>query len=255
MKLIPVFLFAIVIAMSSCSSAYKTAQTPDDVYYSPGRQQTNDEYYSPNSRNNNGNNQGEYYNANPNDQYLMMKVQDPSRWSTFDDYGYDSYSYYPSSGFSMGYYGGYYSPWSSYGLWNPYFSFYNCYYAWNAFYNPYYYSGNVVYVGGKTSSYNNYAGLHPFNAAAYRNNTFSNSNSRSYTGGGNSFNRNGNSFNNGNVSRRTFYKQQSQNNNNFNNNRTFTQPTRSYTPSNSSFGSGGGSRSGGGGGFSRPGKP
>ena len=251
MKLMHVFLFAAVIAMCSCSSAYKTAQTPDDVYYSPGQQRSSD-YYSSNNRNNNNNGQDEYYNANPNDQYLMMKVQDQQRWSTFDDYGNDAYY---NSAVGMGYgYGGYYggfSPFLSFGfgLWNPFYSYCNSYYAWNAFYNPYYYYGNVVYVGGKSSTYNTYTGLHPFNAAAYRNNSFSNRNSRSYSPNNNFNNRNGNSYVSPNTTtRRTFYN--NQNNNNYNN-RTFSQPTRSFTPASSS---GGGSR-GGVGGFSRPGKP
>jgi hypothetical protein len=249
MKIIPVFLFAAMIALSGCSSAYQSAQTPDDVYYSPGQQ------YASRSQ---SDNQGEYYNANPNDQYLMMKVHDPARWSAFDDYSYDAF-YYPYSGVGFGY-GGYYggfSPWNSFGFWNPYYGL-SSYYAWNAFYNPYYYYCNGGYVGGKNSTYNTYSGLHPINVAAYRNNAYSNTNSRYYSSNNNSFNRNGNSFNN-NTFRRSYFNNQNNNNfnrNNFNNNRSFSQPTRSYSPS-SSFGSGGGggSRGGGGGGFSRPGKP
>ncbi|HVM89929.1 MAG TPA: hypothetical protein VMT76_17205 [Puia sp.] len=263
MKLIPIFLLVALVGLGGCSSSYKTAQTPDDVYYSPGKQyvahntyrNSNDDDYYYGSNNNNG----EYYNANPNDQYLMMKVQDPSRWSTFDDYGYDAF-YYPYSSVGLGfgymnYYSGMYSPWGSLGFWNPYYGW-NSYYAWNAFYNPYYYYGNVAYVGGKSSAYNTYSGLHPFNSAAYRNNVYSNANAV-YNSNNNSYNRNNNSFNNNNL-RRSYYNNQNSNNynNNFNNNRSFSQPSRSYTPS-SSGGGGGGSRSsgGGGGGFSRPGRP
>ncbi len=251
MKLMLVFLSAGIIALSSCSSAYKTAQTPDDVYYSP---RTESAAPTNGNNSNNNSNQGEYYNANPNDQYLMMKVEDPSsnRWSSFDDYGYDSY-YAPYSGFGMGFgYGSFYPSYMGFGygwnLWNPYYSYYNNYYAWNAFYNPYYYYGNAVYAGGKYSPYNTYSGLQPFNVGAYRNTAFNNTNVR-YTPSSNFTTRNRNSFN---STRSAYYN--NSNNNNFNNNRTFSQPTRSYNPSPSSFG--GGARSGGGGGgFSRPGRP
>ncbi|MBS1949129.1 MAG: hypothetical protein JST47_15310 [Bacteroidetes bacterium] len=249
MKLIPVFLLAAVVALSGCSSAYQSAQTPDDLYYSPGRQYTG---YAER-----GSNNDEYYTANPNDQYLMMKVRDQARWSTFDNYGYDAYynpySSYGSMGLGMGYgaYYGAYSPWGMFGFWNPYYSL-SSYYAWNAYYNPYYYYGNMVYVGGKSSSYNTYSGLHPFSSAAYRNNIYSNTNSRNYSNN-NNFNRGTNSYYNNNTYRRSFSNNQrnNYNSNNLDNNRSFSQPTRSYTPSTSSFNSGGSGNSGGGG-FSRP---
>ncbi len=55
--------------LGSCTSAYKTGQTPDDVYYSPARQQ--DEYVNV-KENDDRRYQGndEYYD----DQYLRMKV-------------------------------------------------------------------------------------------------------------------------------------------------------------------------------------
>ena len=243
MKLIPVLFLAIVIALSSCSSAYQTAQTPDDVYYSPGKG------YAGYETNNRNNNQGEYYNANPKDQYLMMKVQNPARWSTFDDYGYDGF-YSPYSSFGGGYYSAF-SPWITFGYWNPYSSYLSSYYMWNSCYNPYY--GGVVVVGGKYSTYNTYTGLHPFNVNTYRNTGVNNRNTyRSYLPNSNNTMRNGTGF--GNSIRRSFTNQNSNNNNhNFNNNRSFSQPTRSFSPS--SGGGGGGLRGGGGGGFSRPGKP
>lgn len=242
MKLFTIVLVSATVALSSCSSAYRTAQTPDDVYYSPGKQSG----YAANSNNDNN---SEYYNANPNDQYLMMKAQDPSRWSAFDDYGYDGfYSPYSSFGFSTGYYSAF-SPWITFGYWNPYYSYMNSYYMWNSFYNPYYY-GVVVVSPKYPSYYGSYAGLHPFNVNAYRNNINSNNNSgRFYTP-----TRSGNAFYNYNRnSTRPFSSQGTNNNNNSNNNnRSFSQPTRTYTPS-TFGGSGGGARSGGGG-FSRPGK-
>lgn len=242
MKLLSILLIAATIGLSSCSSAYRTEQTPDDVYYSPGKPSG---YASSGSSNNNSD---EYYNANPNDQYLMMKAQDPSRWSAFDDYGYDGfYSPYNSFGYGFGYYNAF-SPWSSFGYWNPYYAYMNSYYMWNSFYNPYY-GGVVVVAGGKYSSYNTFTGLHPFNLNTYKNTYINNTNSRYYSP--NTIIRNPNSTNSGNAFRRPFSNQGSNNFNN--NNRSFSQPTRTFTPS-SSFGSSGGSR-GGGGGFSRPGRP
>lgn len=71
--------------LSSCSTAYKAGQTPDDVYYSPGRdvptareeeraQQAKEEY--------------EEYVSSQDDRYLRMKVANRSRWNSLDDYDY-----------------------------------------------------------------------------------------------------------------------------------------------------------------------
>ena len=263
MKILAVILIAANIGLSSCSSAYKTAQTPDDVYYSPASETSH-------TTNNSNTNTDEYYNANPDDQYLRMKVQDPQRWSAFDSYdGYDAFSYpYYGGGFGygmglgMGYYG-IYSPWSSFGFWNPYYSYMNSYYMWNSFYNPYYYY-NTIAVGPKSPTYayyNGNRGLRPFNLNAYSNGIYRNTNSlgSSYNRGSNA---SGNSYYNNRNSFQSNYSNQRSNsyngNSNSNNNRSFSQPVRSFTPastpsSNSNFG--GGSRSSGGGGFSRSGRP
>lgn len=67
-----------------CSSAYKTAQTPDDIYFSEGpaakaytQKQTDKpaEGYSS-------------YWENQDDDYLRMKVQDRNRWGAIDDIDY-----------------------------------------------------------------------------------------------------------------------------------------------------------------------
>jgi hypothetical protein len=233
-------LFFAVIALSSCSSSYRTGGTPDDVYYSPGQRAVNS-----------NSNNGEFYNANSNDQYLMMKAQDPNRWSYFDayDYGYSSAAYSPYSGFGYGMYGSYgYSPWLTFGYWNPYYSFFSSYYMWNSFYNPYY--GGVIVVNTKYPVYNTYNSLHPFALTSYTNTSINNRNnptSRFYTPAGSTL-RNGGSFTR--ISQRNnYYNQNNLNRTNSNNNfrqSNFQQSTRSYTPS--SFGGGGG-RS-----FSRPGK-
>ena len=254
MRTIYFLLFCFVAALSSCSSAYKTAQTPDDVYYSPGRQ-TNRGYV-------NNNQQDEYYNANPSDQYVVMRVQNPARWSTFDNYDYSyggGYSPYSSFGSGYGGYGMYsaYSPWISFGYWNPYYGLFNSYYNWNSFYNPYYnpYCGGVIVGSTKypVAGYATYAQLHPFSAGSYTNNSLNTNNAyygrnttTSPTRSSRMVNNYSNLYNNNN--RNNNYSRSPNNNSNFRSSNS--QPTRSYSPS--SFGggnSGGGSRS-----FARPGK-
>src|SRR5882757_9672543 len=170
MKQIYTFLAATLIVLSSCSSSRKAAQTPDDVYYSPGSNKTvaggadQDEYSS--------RNQGEYYSTAPSDQYVRMKVQDPSRWSYFDDYSaYDSYyspglsaAYgygYPSYGYGYGLGFGFGSGFGL-GFGDPYMCW-NSYFLWNSWYNPYsynpYYGGGVIVVGSKSPTSSVYSHL------------------------------------------------------------------------------------------------
>jgi uncharacterized membrane protein YgcG len=88
-------------------STYKIGQTPDDVYFSPGKvlqPKENVEY--------------EEYQTYNDDRYLRMKVQNNDLWSTIDDY-----DYWYDSRYSFGL--SYYSP-----------SF--MYYGYNNFYSPYY---------------------------------------------------------------------------------------------------------------------
>jgi len=270
---------AVGLILSSCSSSRKTAQTPDDVYYSPGSKTAaaaaSDEdagYYNPNSRT--GSNNGEYYSTAPSDNYVRMKAQDEARWSYFDDYNaYDSYyspaaiSPYYSMGFGYGYpmYGGsYYGLGLGFG--DPYFAW-NSYFMWNSWYNPYFY--NPYYGGGaiivKGASYNNnvYTHLRAFNGTSYRNGLVtrvSSSNNRVYRPAPTAYSRELQSRGSGNrIS--TGY---SNGNNSYNNRSSYpssnssystrpsssnsgsfsSQPVRSYSPP-----SGGG---GGGGGSSRP---
>jgi hypothetical protein len=223
-------------SLSSCST-YKNTTTPDDVYYSPGQpvqttvtQPNNSDYYS-----------------TPNENYVKMRVQNPDKWSYFDDYNYDYYGYSPygygsamTMGMSMGFatgpcYGGfgYYSP----------MSYYNSYYAWNNFYNPYY--GGVVIVNGKNTTTPSYTRMSNFNPSAYRGSYY---NARP----------SGTHLSNTNSTRnsQTYYNSHP---NNSNSNMYRSSDSRpSYSPatrsSNSNFSSGG---SGGGGasrsgGFSRP---
>lgn len=125
--------------LASCSSAFKTGQTPDDVYYSYGaslparedrqQEETSDEAYK------------SYWNGANDDAYLRMKVRDRDRWSAIDDvnywYGYNnprnmwnsnwvSFNSWNSWGWGVGFntwsnpwaFNSYYNSWSNPWCWN-----------------------------------------------------------------------------------------------------------------------------------------
>ncbi len=137
--------------LTSCSSVYKSGQTPDDVYYSPTKEVVKKE--------NKEEDKQEDQASTSDDQYLKMKVRDRYRWSRIDDYDYwiDSrynnlcsctcnpptygYGYYPTRTWS------YYS----YSPYNNYIPGYN----------------NPKYVNTYTSG---------SNVKAYSNNTYNNTN-------------------------------------------------------------------------------
>ncbi len=141
----------------SCTTMYKSGQTPDDVYYSPGREvpayvetKTNPEE---NAR----------QNEDLSDAYLRMKTYDRNRWSTFDnDYMYwndwrwnnqmyfNSFSPYPYTSWGVGYNTGWYSGWSigfsvNYGY--PYYGY--PYYGYYSPFCPGYYGAPIVVVNPK----------------------------------------------------------------------------------------------------------
>lgn len=83
-------------AISSCSTAYQTGQTPDDLYAAKGKTmvEKHTEYVH-----------NDYFNID--DRRIRMAAYD-SRWRTLDDYSDYNYSYNP---YSYGYnYGYYYNP-------------------------------------------------------------------------------------------------------------------------------------------------
>jgi hypothetical protein len=112
MKLTTLLLAFAVLVFTSCTTAYKTGQTPDDVYYSAAKPQEDvvkndkdEEEATPYDE--------EYYD----DRYLRMKVHNRTRWNELNDwYYYDKYSYVYSY-----YYGSHNNPYNS----------------WNYYYNPY----------------------------------------------------------------------------------------------------------------------
>jgi uncharacterized membrane protein YgcG len=139
--------------LSGCSSAYKTGQTPDDVYFSPERQ--HDEYVRVKDDKDDNKYKGddEYYD----DRYLRMKVHNRSMWSDLDD----SYFYNPRYSYSSYY--NWNNPWSPYTYWNYY-------------YNPYCghsISGFSSYSRVSTISYNQ---PRIFNLNTYNNNQLTNNN-------------------------------------------------------------------------------
>jgi hypothetical protein len=123
MKSLLILLAFSAIVISSCTTAYKAGQTPDDVYYSPERPQ-NEYVRVEDNDNRTYRNDEQYYE----DRQLRMKVRNRTRWSELDDW------YYYNNRFN--YYSNYNpvnwnNPWSSYTYWNYY-------------YNPYCPKGYVV---------------------------------------------------------------------------------------------------------------
>src|SRR5436190_7243825 len=200
--------------LGSCTSAYKTGQTPDDVYFSPERQQ--DKYVTAKEVDNvyRGD---DYYD----DQYLRMKVHNRMMWSELDD----PYFYNPR--YSYSYYNNWSNPWSPYTYWNYY-------------YNPY--CSPVIYSPNTIMAYN-----HPrvFNLNTYNSTQLTNSNYTSPKGGLNNNNYNysnrpvrivgySNPSNNnnpssgaGNFLRNIFNSSGSSNNNSSSNNSSYTPSSRS----------------------------
>lgn len=263
------------VVLSSCS-VYRQGQTPDDVYYSPAREEQGGGagYVQANSGRNDGK---RYYNQNPSysgyddyatmdDRWLMMRVRNPYRWSAFDDYGfYSPYNSF-SSPFGFGGWSPYnnmgfgYSPGWSFGLgfgaYNPYGfgfnNFYNNYWNWNSYYNPYY--PGVVIVNPKTNPAG-YTRARSFNLDRYGNSNLSNSGRSSVAPRYNNSNYGRTRYNNSNNSRVNPSQQRYYNNNNSRSERPSynapreDRPARSYNPSPSPSYS---PRSSGGGGGSSP---
>ena len=233
-----------VAAFSSCSTAYKTGQTPDDVYYSPGREA---EAYVNVDNNDEQRYRGEdrYRNndyINPDDRWLRMRVRNRSRWSAFDDYAYNDWRY--NSWNYNSYYS--YSPFNTY---SPFNSYWSNYYYWNSYYNPY--GTRIIVVNPKTNPvvYNR---VRNFNLNSYSNNTYNNSNytpsrSRTMSTGSANPGYNNNNRTLGNSMRKVF---SNSNNNNSGRDTYYSpssseRPTRTYQPSSSSSSSSSPSRSSG----------
>jgi hypothetical protein len=244
------------VMLSSCS-VYRQGQTPDDVYYSPAREQqgAGADYVDANSGRNDGRRYDDRrsYNgyddyATMDDRWLMMRVRNRYRWSYFDDYNfYSPYSsFYSPYGFggwspynSLGF--GYAPGWSfglGFGAYNPYgFGFnnyYNNHWNWNSYYNPYY--PGVVIVNPKTNPAG-YTRARSFNLNRY-NNSYNTSGRTSVTPRYNNTNYGRVRYNNSNNSRVNSSDRYYNNNSNrerpsYSTPRQDDRPVRTYTPSNS----------------------
>ena len=156
----------LVIGFSSCSTAYRIGQTPDDVYYSPAPAQ--EEYVTTN-------NQQEkdsygYNNQSDGENFSIRRgITNPvyRNYNSLDfgygynPYGYNSSLYSPYSYLnSYGYTGVTFYPYNSYSSYNS-FNNYGNYYSPYDFYPPVYYnlkSGNAA---------SNYSGPRKYSLGAY----------------------------------------------------------------------------------------
>lgn len=219
------FLALAALSFSSCTTAYKTGQTPDDVYYSPVRPQ--DEYVVAQQRDD------RYDGGNPDyytDRYLRMRLNNRYQWSALDDY-------YFTNAYAYNYYGGY-TNWSS--PWNSYW-------AWNSYFNPYYLS--PIFIKNPVRYRDVPSRAVVFNPKSYLN-TAPQVNTVNMKGGGGSYynpsyNNGGGStrYNNSNNGSRNNYSNSNSNNNGRSYTPSNSTPTRSYTPSSSNSSSSGRSSS------------
>src|SRR5688572_388874 len=215
MKSIIIAAVTAVVALSSCS-VYREGQTPDDVYYSPGKSREQVAYVEGSGDRDEGrrynNNQRGYSGyddyASADDRWLMMRVRNRYRWSYFDDYNY----YNPYNSFGYGGWGGYgsygfgYQPGFSFGLgfgnyYDPFgYGHFNNYYNWNSYYNPYYPRVIVVNPKNDPGAYNR---IRNFNLNNYSNRNYNNNRSVIRPGRANGYN-NSNNSTLGNSFRRVF---------------------------------------------------
>ncbi|HEY0068070.1 MAG TPA: hypothetical protein VGB46_11925 [Flavisolibacter sp.] len=172
---LPVLLASLLFA--SCTTAYKSGQTPDDVYYSPARERAeyvNTEERTASQKYRNNDRYDEYADE---DRYLRMKVYNRSRWSALDN-DWCTYNSYRGR-YGNNYY--YNNSWNSYAY-------------WNYFYNPYY--SNVIVVNPKSPVYSSprkynlhvfddsQTGSNPKGPRTYGNTSNSNRNNDNYRGSG-----------------------------------------------------------------------
>ncbi len=220
-----------VAAFSSCTTLYKSGQTPDDVYFSPARPA------------------GGYIESNRDEDRYVANAYN-SEYRTVRLGIYDPRFRYLNYGYSSDFYLNDYS-------YSPYIYGFNYGYYYNPFYYPYpVYGYTPVYTGGggKLSLVRNTT-PRMSNLASYT--PVYNNSSRGVSARGTGLSpartyNNNNSSRVGNVMRQIFTPTNGSNNNsNSSNNNNTSNNNRSYTPSTSSSSSSGSSSSGGGG-ISRP---
>lgn len=150
------FAGAIVVLLGSCSSVYKTGQTPDDVYYSPSRPVSEKRI------------QDDYSYTRPDDNYLRMKVQNRYYWNTIDDRDYwYSYDHNCRCNNNWGVYNKWsYNSWDTWCNWNRS----NNYYGYNSGWG-YGYGYPIIYVKAPRSN----TGPKPY-MGGYTNRSYDNTN-------------------------------------------------------------------------------
>lgn len=110
-------LLSLAVIFASCTTAYKSGQTPDDVYYSPARPQAEYVLQENNEYKMYRYDEGSYRD----DRYLRMKVSDPRYSLLYNDY----YSYNP---YYYHYYNNnliYNTPWTPVSYWSYYYNPYS----------------------------------------------------------------------------------------------------------------------------------
>jgi hypothetical protein len=130
MKQLSFLTIGLVLLLSSCSTAYRAGQTPDDVYYSPGSATGGEERVK--KQKSRDDQQYQEYISSQDDAYLRRKVTNRSRWSSIDDFSYWNdcrYNFFPST----------------FNYYNPYFSCYTCN-TFNPIYGGHYFGGG--FAGG-----------------------------------------------------------------------------------------------------------
>lgn len=223
---LPLIVFVLVFA--SCTTSYKTGQTPDDVYFSPERQR--DEYVRVEKKDDR-----RYVSAEESreDRYLRMKST-YRRYSTLDDY--DCYCYTGSNYYR---YNDYYRNNNFYAntWWGPKWNSYNPYY-YNPYYSNPYYSGYVagnvrqVYNKPRTGNLDSYNGGSNPNAnsnyskgRSFNNSSSSSSSDNNYQGSGTGA---------GNFLRNTFGSSNNNSNSSSSNNNSSSSSNNSSSSSSSS---------------------
>lgn len=226
MKLTILLLSVSLAFLTSCTTSYKTGQTPDDVYYSPER--AGEEYVrTENDREPRYND--EYYE----DRYLRMKVRNRTRWSDLDDWYYSDY---------RNRYNVYLGCCMCESNWSPYSN-------WNTYYNPYYQNyviiKNVkspVYTRPRNFNLNAYNPSNQQNTQNYTNPKYNSATSNSSNNNNSYTPRTNNNNNNGNRLREIFRSENSGSSSSSNS--SSTPSSSNSSSSSSSSGSSGGSKSG-----------
>jgi len=125
MKQLSFLTIGLVLLLSSCSTAYQSGQTPDDVYYSPGSVTGSEERVK--KQKSRDDQEYQEYISSQDDAYLRRKVTNRNRWSSIDDFSYWNdcrYNFFPST----------------FNYFNPYFSCFSCN-TFNPFLGGHYFGG------------------------------------------------------------------------------------------------------------------